>query len=296
MKRNLSVLLLSACVSTGLVPYLPAATADCEGGYGGTHGSTCSASLSWSYNSAKRQFEHGGGIRAQETELYDYKVRIACDANEADAATESECRRARSCPTVEDDNGQDLQGRLVMAFRRLKADAPGGSWQRFGTPVCEYIGQTVPMADVVAAVQRRLEKEVGKPTITAQPPNRVTLVNFVSIFSAPAQQVTSLSIDAPVPGTLTGAPEYSWDLDDGITQTGAGHPYDSGKDPRDPGTDGFYVKAKYESKGRKDITLTLTWRVTMTLGGAGTVALDPIVFTANDYTEAREKRAVLVNN
>lgn len=292
MRAHVAVAVLAAAMLPGVTH--SSATVDCSsGGWSGTTGSTCEDELSWTYNRDRKQFEYGNEIVAEKQQNdFIYSVKYACTGNGV-GETERECATARACPPKLDAAGTTLFGRKVLLLKKRKDGV--GTWAPAGAG-CRYSTTTVPMADVVAAVQRRLEKEVGRPTITAQPPNRVTLVNFVSIFSAPAQQVTSLSIDAPVPGTLTGAPEYSWDLDDGITQTGAGHPYDSGKDPRDPGTDGFYVKAKYESKGRKDITLTLTWRVTMTLGGAGTVELDPIVFTANDYTEAREKRAVLVNN
>lgn len=293
MRVAARVTLASMLAAAAIASTPTASWADCSGGLGDQQGSTCDDTLSWAYNASKRQFEYGNRlVPNNEADEFIYDVTYACAINDV-GETDKECRTARDCEPLTDADGQTIFGRKVLLLKKRK-DGVGG-WTPAGAG-CQYAGQTVPMNDVVAAVQERLEKEVGRPTITAQPPNRVTLVNFVSIFSAPAQQVTSLSIDSPVPGTLTGAPEYSWDLDDGITQTGAGHPYDSGKDPRDPGTDGFYVKAKYESKGRKDITLTLTWRVTMTLGGAGTVELDPIVFTANDYTEAREKRAVLVNN
>lgn len=284
---------LSLALAASTLWFAKPAVAECSESWGDTEGSTCPGNLSWAYNTAKRQFEYGNKLVPNEQEdKFLYDVKYACTGNDV-GETEIECKTARDCEPLTDADGTTLFGRKVLVMKRPKNGS--GNWSPAGAG-CRYAGKTVPMNDVVAAVERRLEKEVGRPTITAQPPNRVTLVNFVSIFSAPAQQVTSLSIDAPVPGTLTGAPEYSWDLGDGIKQTGAGHLYDSGKDPSDPGTDGYYVKAKYESKGRKHITLTLTWRVTMTLGGAGTVELDPIVFTANDYTEAREKRAVLVNN
>lgn len=292
MKLMARATVVLACTVATLT-VAPPAGAGCSGGLGPVQGQTCDEKLGWNYNSARRQFEYGNQVVPRKREEnFEYAVRYACDGNEA-GETDLECKTARDCEPMTDVDGQVLFGRKVAIDKRRIN--PPGPWVPDGAG-CRYSGRTVPMDDGVAAVEERLEKEVGRPTITAQPPNRVTLVKFVSMFSAPTQQLTSLSIDAPVPGTLTGAPEYNWDLDDGIMQTGAGHPYDSGKDPRDPGTDGYYVKAKYESKGRKYITLTLTWRVTMTLGGAGTVELDPIVFTANDYTEAREKRAVLVND
>jgi hypothetical protein len=40
------------------------------------------------------------------------------------------------------------------------------------------------MKNVVDVVRTRLEKQVDKPTITAQPPQKITLVNFVSLFHA----------------------------------------------------------------------------------------------------------------
>ncbi|HEX2705043.1 MAG TPA: hypothetical protein VHM65_04735 [Candidatus Lustribacter sp.] len=150
------------------------------------------------------------------------------------------------------------------------------------------------MADVQAAARRAMEREVGRPRITVQPPGGRTLVNFTTIFSAPAQQVRSLPITVPVPGSVTGSPSYAWDLGEGITGQGSGSAYVEGMSPNDGSTDGLYVKARYRQPGLKSVTATLTWEVDFELAGWGAVPLAPIVFTSAAATTAREARNVLV--
>ena len=149
------------------------------------------------------------------------------------------------------------------------------------------------MSAVVDAARERIEKQVGRPAIIAQPPGGVTLVNFTTLFHAPEQSVTSLTITKPLAGTITATPQYTWDLDDGITAEGSGHPYDQGTDPRDPASDDHYVKAVYSSAGDKEILLTLTWQVSITLGSSGAIPLEPIVFTRNTKTTAKTATARL---
>jgi hypothetical protein len=143
------------------------------------------------------------------------------------------------------------------------------------------------MADVVAAVREELVKEVGRPRITVQPPGGRVLVNLPVLFSAPAQHRTRLTITQPLPGNITADPGYAWDLGEGQRGSGAGHRYAAGQDPQDPSSDGYYVKATYHQVGPHEVTLTLTWEATVTIGsgpGALSVPLDPIRFTATAST------------
>jgi hypothetical protein len=122
----------------------------------------------------------------------------------------------------------------------------------------------------------------------------VTLVNFTSLFHAPFQEVTELMIAEPVAGAITATPRYTWDLGDGITAEGPGHPYDQRFDPSKPESDGYYVKAFYSTPGLKEVHLTLTWQASIRLDGFGVVPLDPIVFSADTMTTAKTARSRLV--
>jgi hypothetical protein len=156
-----------------------------------------------------------------------------------------------------------------------------------GEPVCVYQGRSVPMADVVAAVREELVKEVGRPRVVVQPPGGRAFVNLPVLYSAPAQHRTTLTITQPLPGRISADPTYAWELGEGQRGTGAGHRYTQGRDPQDPASDGYYVKALYRQVGPHQATLTLTWDATVTIGtgpGALSVPLDPIRFTATANT------------
>jgi hypothetical protein len=255
---------------------------------------TCEGKLGWTYDPATRTFVHGSVFAsATADDPYEYTERIACDENTPGSATNHSCARASNCPPRLDPDGQPMLGIRIEAFRRLKAN-PHDPWQPTDDGVCKYTGRTVPMANVVAAARQTLEKQVGRPSIIAQPPGGVTLVNFVSLFHAPVQNVTRLRITAPVRGEITATPYYTWDLGDGITAEGAGHAYDQRFDPRKHESDDYYVKAFYRTRGIKHVTLTLTWNVTITLDDSGAIPLEPIVFTADTTTTAKTAAARLV--
>jgi hypothetical protein len=256
--------------------------------------STCEGKLGWSYDPAARTFGYGSVIAsAKADDPYEYKQDFACDANSTNPGSAIGCSKAFNCPTRLDPEGKPVPATRIVAFRRLKAN-PNDPWQATNTGVCKYAGRTVPMSDVMAAARQSIEKQVGRPSIIAQPPGGVTLVNFTSLFHAPFQDVTSLVITAPVSATITATPYYTWDLGDGITGEGAGHPYDQRFDPKSPRSDDYYVKAVYRSRGTKHVTLTLTWNATISLNDSGAIPLEPILFTADTTTTAKTATARLV--
>jgi hypothetical protein len=139
------------------------------------------------------------------------------------------------------------------------------------------------MADVVAAVREQLVKQVGRPTISIQPPGGRALVNMPVLYSAPAQHVTALQITQPLAGAIAADPAYTWDLGESQQAAGTGHPYNPRVDPQDPSNASYYVAGVYRRAGEQRATVTLTWDATIQLGagpGALTVPLDPITFTA----------------
>ncbi|MBK9726303.1 MAG: hypothetical protein WAW82_08915 [Candidatus Lutibacillus vidarii] len=161
---------------------------------------------------------------------------------------------------------------------------------------CRYYGRTVTLAEVQTAARQGIERHVGHPSISVQPPGGQTLVNIPTIFSAAEQRTTTLPITAPVPGQIKAVPSYSWTFGDGLTGTGSGHPFTPSIVPNETGNNGYYVVAVYRQPGTKSITATLRWDVTFTLQGFGTITLAPIVFTDTVQLNARTARAVLVNH
>jgi len=293
--RRISALLIAGvlCGTWGL--YVGTAAADtCKQQLSDTAAaSTCEGELGWSYDPASRTFGDGSvTASAKANDPYEYKQDYACGANSTNPGSAIGCSKAFDCPTRLDVDGQPMRGARIVTFRKLKDDRTD-PWRPTNTGVCMYTGKTIPMSAVVDAAREHIEKEVGRPSIIAQPPGGVTLVNFTSLFHAPEQTITSLEITDPVQGRISATPQYTWDLGDGITAEGSGHPYDQGVDPKSPASDDYYVKAVYNSPGLKDVYLTLTWQASITLGGSGAIPLDPIVFKTKAQTTAKTATARL---
>ena len=181
----------------------------------------------------------------------------------------------------------------IVVYRR--AIGSSGPWLEAQT-ACRYYGRTVPLAEVQTAARQEIERRVGHPSISVQPPGGQTLVNIPTIFSAAEQRTTTLPITSPVPGQIKAVPSYSWTFGDGLTGTGSGHPFTPSIVPNESGNNGYYVVAVYRQPGTKSITATLRWDVTFTLQGFGTITPAPIVFTDTVQLHARTARAVLVNH
>jgi hypothetical protein len=292
--RGLGILLLLA-LGVGLIPTTSAQAAGCEVKFSDqAASSTCRGELGWSYDPVSGTFGYGSVIAsATDNDPYEYKTDVACDANIRSPGADIACPKAFNCPEKLDPEGKPMPAIRMVAFRRLRAD-PNDPWQRVDNGVCKYTAGTVPMSDVLAVAGQSIEEKVGKPSIIAQPPNGATLVNFTSLFHAPVQKVTTLQITKPVSGEITASPKYTWDLDEGFTAEGEGHPYDKQVDPSKPESDGYYVKAFYRTPGLKKVHLTLTWEVSIRLDGFGVVPLAPIVFTADTTTTAKTAHAHLV--
>ncbi len=201
--------------------------------------------------------------------------------------------RAISCPVRLDASGDRLASLRVIVLRRPLGSS--GPWER-GLTACRYYGRTVTLAEVQTAARQEIERHVGHPSISVQPPGGQTLVNIPTIFSAAEQRTTTLPITAPVPGQIKAVPSYSWTFGDGLTGAGSGHPFTPSIVPNESGNNGYYVVAVYRQPGTKSITATLRWDVTFTLQGFGTITLAPIVFTDTVQLNARTARAVLVNH
>jgi hypothetical protein len=250
---------------------------------------SCNKQLSWSYNPQTKSFESAGLNTSQGDPTgvkYAYQSYPVCDGGQ----TAASCGAATfTCPAL---TSGGPTGHRVGVIRWLllpdgtKTPGPGES-----STACDYPSRAVPVVDVEALARQQIEKAVSHPKITVAPPGGKTLVNIPTIFSAPDPKPVTLTITAPVPGTITAIPEYTWDFGDGLTGEGAGTPYDALVDPmKHPDN---YLHAVYLKGGPKHITATLTWKVAFSLEGSNPVDLAPIVFTSATDIRVMTARARL---
>lgn len=270
-----------------------AAVCSSSGLGGNTNAATCPGFLKWTYDPRSHEFHGESALAGVQRDRYEYLEIAACDVNTAGSPYEALCMRAISCPVRLDASGDRLASLRVIVLRRPLGSS--GPWER-GLTACRYYGRTVTLAEVQTAARQEIERHVGHPSISVQPPGGQTLVNIPTIFSAAEQRTTTLPITAPVPGQIKAVPSYSWTFGDGLTGAGSGHPFTPSIVPNESGNNGYYVVAVYRQPGTKSITATLRWDVTFTLQGFGTITLAPIVFTDTVQLNARTARAVLVNH
>ena len=292
--RLLRLILVVALAVSGAVSGT-ASAAKCTGGGWGNGGiaSTCPGFLKWTYDPRSHEFHGESALAGLQRDLYEYREVADCDSNTVDTPFEALCMRAISCPVRVDSNGDRLASLRIVVYRRaIGSTAP---WLEAQT-ACRYYGRTVTLAEVQTAARQEIERHVGHPSISVQPPGGQTLVNIPTLFSAAEQRTTTLPITAPVPGQIKAVPSYSWTFGDGLTGAGSGHPFTPSIVPNETGNNGYYVVAVYRQPGTKSITATLRWDVTFTLQGFGTITLAPIVFTDTVQLNARTARAVLVNH
>lgn len=291
--RLIRWILAGALILPGsLVAVSPAVACQGHSWGGGGSATTCSGFLKWTYDPSAREFRGESQLILPARDLFEYLEAADCDGNTAGSAFEALCMRALSCPVKLDPSGTRLASLRVVVYRRKIGTT---DWLETVT-VCRYFGRTVPLAEVQTAARQEIERRVGHPSISVQPPGGQTLVNIPTIFSAAEQRTTTLPITSPVPGQIKAVPSYSWTFGDGLTGTGSGHPFTPSIVPNETGNNGYYVVAVYRQPGTKSITATLRWDVTFTLQGFGTITLAPIVFTDTVQLNARTARAVLVNH
>lgn len=288
-----TIVALALSLQGGSVGAADAARCSTNGAGSNTSAATCGGFLKWTYDPRSHEFHGESALAGLQRDLYEYREVADCDSNTVDTPFEALCMRAISCPVRVDSNGDRLASLRIVVYRRaIGSTAP---WLEAQT-ACRYYGRTVTLAEVQTAARQEIERHVGHPSISVQPPGGQTLVNIPTIFSAAEQRTTTLPITAPVPGQIKAVPSYSWTFGDGLTGTGSGHPFTPSIVPNETGNNGYYVVAVYRQPGTKSITATLRWDVTFTLQGFGTITLAPIVFTDTVQLNARTARAVLVNH
>lgn len=297
MLRSLMVIAASAAMFLGFAPVAAGSDSCASHGIGAdAHASSC-GELGWSYDPQTKRFGFGSKITATDDpdgSKFVYQLVSACDASADGGAGNSVCANFGNCPPRVGPDGEPLRAARFQGLRGPKG-ANGqlaGDMQPYGEAICVYQGRSVPMADVVAAVRDQLVRQVGRPQIRVQPAT-VGLIHFPVLFHAPQQRLTALRITRPLTGAITATPAYTWDLGEGQTARGAGHPYQRSIDPTDPASDRYYVTARYNGTGAHVVTLTLTWQAVIHLGPAAgglDVDLDPITFT--DRATARTVAAV----
>ena len=280
---------LSGLLFSMLLSSHPTAVAACDShsAWNGT-ASSCSREIAWTYDPQARTFNKSGlRIGSFDTAAgpkYEYEQSLRCGGDGLCGAS------AFTCPVV---GGQ--RGLRYMA-RAYLLDGNGvrvaGAPPLVGT-VCEYPGQSVPVAVVEAAAHEEIRKRVQAPTVTSAPPG-VSLVNLLTIYATVPQPEPVIQITAPVPGEVRAVPEYAWDFGDGLTGLGPGLAYQPGDLPST--VPGKYLGATYLTAGVKQVRLTVTWRVQFRLDGLIDVPLAPIVFTGTEAKVVATARAALVNH
>ena len=257
--------------------------AECVRSYDGSSASTCQQTLAWSYDQAARAFreniEQKGSLDRPGGPIYRYRKQNRCDNQGLCGAA------AFTCPRV---NGQNGFRYIALAY----LETANGPQLAGAASVCEYLGRTVPLADVEAAVHEAISKRIPTPTVISAPPGK-SLVNLFTIYSTTPAPEQAITFTTPVPGEVRATPEYTWNFDDGRTGNGPGTPFTETHLPsRSPG---YYLGATYTTPGTKHITLTVTWRVTFRLEGVTDIPLTPIIMTATEDKQVATARAVLVN-
>jgi hypothetical protein len=252
---------------------------------------SCNTHMAWTYNPKSSTFE-SAGTRTSVGDLagdkYVYESFNVCSGD----SEGPDCAAAHNCLPLTDGGSRGTRVGVVRWLMRPDGTKTPGAGEH--SSACEYPLESIPLANVEALARQRLEKAVSHPTITVAPPGGKTLVNIPTIFSAPEPKPITLTIITPVPGTIAAVPEYTWDFDDGLTGVGAGMPYSSSLDPVEHPDS--YLHAVYLGGGTKHITATLTWHVTFTLEGNGSVDLAPIVFTQTADIQAMTAKARLYNH
>ena len=180
-----------------------AAVCSSSGLGGNTNAATCPGFLKWTYDPRSHEFHGESALAGLQRDLYEYREVADCDSNTVDTPFEALCMRAISCPVRVDSNGDRLASLRIVVYRRaIGSTAP---WLEAQT-ACRYYGRTVTLAEVQTAARQEIERHVGHPSISVQPPGGQTLVNIPTLFSAAEQRTTTLPITAPVPGQIKAVP------------------------------------------------------------------------------------------
>lgn len=278
------VLLASALVGTAEV-----AAADCyRRGVAGSSGASCPNAIMWTYDGQARTINKDGltigSLDKPTGPRYDYDRMLRCGGEALCGAS------AFTCPVVGGQRGL-MYNALAYLLDNNGTRVPGAP--PLQSLVCEYPGQSVPVAVVEAAAHEEIRKRVQAPTVTSAPPG-VSLVNLLTIYATVPQPEPVIQITAPVPGEVRAVPEYVWDFGDGLTGVGPGLAYQPGDLPST--VPGKYLGATYLTAGVKQVRLTVTWRVQFRLDGLIDVPLAPIVFTGTEAKVVATARAALVNH
>lgn len=182
-------------------------------------------------------------------------------------------------------------GRWMIAWVRETAPNPAVGWTAAGRH-CAVATDPIPLAAVEAAVTERLRRIVD-PAVPVVQPGAVTLVNFPTIVSTHDPGPLTFALDQPLPGLVAVDPAFGWAFTDpdggGATATGSG----TGFDGTPPSTPGHYLTHVFPAAGTGTVAVTETWTGTVTVQGAGPVALDPLAYTRAVDLVVRENRPVL---
>jgi hypothetical protein len=242
--------------------------------------------VGWYYSAQERAFFSTPAAFAGPTEpTFEYRYVPTCPAN-SPGSIGGVCAGAL-CTTSDGEPG--------VAFWQFSRPLGGGSgWSMQGT-MCVPGERRVDLADVEAAARSIIEsrfREIAEPTIEMAPQGS-GLVNLPLLAWTDDPGEFRLDITQPLPGVISGTPQYEWVWSNGTTSQGAGRPYSPAVSPsEDPG---YYVSSTYRQRGDAAVTLTVTWRGQVTVPGVQPVDIAPLVYTSSASLPVLEAKSVLVD-
>jgi hypothetical protein len=243
------------------------AAGTCSGCQGGVTGGSSGIDVDQSGGaSSPGGIGSGGGSGTYSGVYYEYTYVPACaDDRALDPATgfpqETDCQAAHSCP-------QPDQTRMHVARRAISGNTTG-PWTYNGTACLgpEDLTSYDPSAAAAFALDYFQHLPLPAPGIHVQPSQR-EIVNLPVIVSADAPPAGHWTVNqAPFPTiAITGTPHWTVDFGDGTTLTSdtPGRSYDGTDPAADPGH--YLAHAYAQPAAGQNITVTVTWTATFTLG------------------------------
>lgn len=246
---------------------------------------TASNGMGWYYSAEERAFFSTPAAFAGATEpSFEYAYAPTCQGNgpgSSSACAAALCTASTGAPGV-----------TYWQFTR-PVSPPSSPWTLQAT-LCIPGERRVDLADIEAQVRAIIEakfREIAEPTVRMAPQGS-GLVNLPVLAWTDDPGDFRLNIEQPLPGVITGTPQFSWAWSNGATSQGPGRPYSAQVSPSsDPGA---YVSATYPHRGQASVTLTVTWRGQVTVPGVQPVNIEPLVYTSTASLPVVEARSVLV--
>lgn len=247
----------------------------------------------YEYSFDGRTLRRAAAKNEQETEgdgrVIEYLYTPACWANQSGIEggpyrLDLGCTTAMKAPQCTADEI------LFRRYSREVAPNPQPNWTQPAELVCRGGVQSWTVPELSRLIEPEFrEALIEQPAITVNPSPR-GLVHLPVIASVEELQPVGFPVTNPVPGQVTGTPDYSWDFGEGVTFEGAGRAYDGTLPSAKPD---YYIAHAYHTRGAKTVTLAVEWHGIFTVAGIQ-VPLEPIELTYPNPVEIVEARSQLV--